>query len=61
LGCATVTLEPEHFSRVAISPLQGLLLQYGVYGGEIDIDAYTRAATTLIDGRPAFERAKAVP
>jgi hypothetical protein len=32
-----------------------------VYGGEIDIDAYTRAATTLIDGHPALERAKAVP
>jgi TetR/AcrR family transcriptional regulator, transcriptional repressor of aconitase len=54
-------LEPEHFSRLAISLLQGLLLQYGVYGGEIDTDAYTRAATTLIDGHPALERANAVP
>jgi TetR/AcrR family transcriptional regulator, transcriptional repressor of aconitase len=54
-------LEPDHFSRVVVSLLQGLLLQYGVYEGEIDIDAYVRAATTLIDGQPAVERAGTMP
>jgi hypothetical protein len=54
-------LEPKHFSRVVVSLLQGLLLQYGVYEGEIDIDAYVRAATTLIDGHPAIERAGTMP
>ena len=46
-------LDPVHFARVPIGLLQGLLLQVGVYGSEIDIDAYTRAAVTLLDGRPA--------
>jgi|SRR5262245_4756676 len=55
------TLEPEHFSRLAISLLQGLLLQYGVYGDTIDIDAYARAATMLIDGHSALESAEAIP
>jgi AcrR family transcriptional regulator len=54
-------LEPEHLSRVVVSLLQGLLLQYGVYEGEIDINAYVRAATTLIDGYPALERASKRP
>jgi hypothetical protein len=54
-------LEPKLFSRVVVSLLQGLLLQYGVYEGEIDIDAYVRAATTLIDGHPAIERAGTMP
>jgi hypothetical protein len=44
--------EPEHFGRLCISRLQGLLLQVGVYGDAIDIDAYARATTTLIDGQP---------
>jgi AcrR family transcriptional regulator len=46
-------LDPVHFSRLPVGLLQGLLLQVGVYGSEIDIDAYTRAAATLLDGRPA--------
>ena len=45
-------LEPEHFGRLCISLLQGLLLQVGVYGDAIDIDAYARATTTLIDRQP---------
>src|SRR5215208_1501844 len=45
-------LDPEDFSRLPISLLQGLLLQLGVYGSDLDIDAYTRAATELIDGPP---------
>src|SRR5215510_5757573 len=56
-GELDAALEPEHFSRVVVSLVQGLLLQYGVYEGEIDIHAYVRAATTLIDGQPAVERA----
>ena len=42
-------LDPEQFGRLAISLLQGLLLQLGVFGAGIDIDAYARAATALID------------
>lgn len=53
-------LEPEHLSRIAISLLQGLFIQYGVYGNKIDIDAYIRAATMLFDGHPAQHDANAV-
>jgi AcrR family transcriptional regulator len=49
-------LDPEQFARLPISLLQGLLIQYGVYGDEIDIDAYARAATALIDRPPAPSR-----
>src|SRR6516225_11616639 len=45
-------LEPEHFGRLCISLLQGLLLQVGVYGEALDIDGYARATTTLIDRKP---------
>ena len=45
------SLEPEHFARAAIALLQGLLLQIGVYGDAVDIEAYARAAKTLVDGR----------
>jgi AcrR family transcriptional regulator len=43
-------LDPAAFSRLPISLLQGLLVQLGVYGEEVDIDAYARAAAKLIDG-----------
>jgi AcrR family transcriptional regulator len=43
-------LEPEPFSRLPVSLLQGLLLQYGVMGGDIDLDAYGGAAAALLDG-----------
>lgn len=46
------TLDPEQLSRLAISLLQGLLLQYGLFGNEIDIDAYAREATALLDRHP---------
>jgi AcrR family transcriptional regulator len=46
-------LEPQHFGRLCISLLQGLLLQVGVYGSAIDIDGYARATTTLIDWKRA--------
>jgi hypothetical protein len=46
-------LDPEHFSRLPISLLQGGLIQVGAYGDELDLDAYARAATALIDRTPA--------
>jgi AcrR family transcriptional regulator len=46
-------LDPKEFSRLPISLLQGLLVQIGIYGDEIDMDAYARAATELIDGPSA--------
>jgi AcrR family transcriptional regulator len=44
-------VDPAHFSRLPISLMQGLLVQVGVYGDELDIDAYARAAAALIDGQ----------
>jgi TetR/AcrR family transcriptional regulator, transcriptional repressor of aconitase len=46
-------LDPKEFSRLPISLLQGLLVQIGIYGDDIDMDAYARAATALIDRAPA--------
>jgi AcrR family transcriptional regulator len=43
-------LDPAEFGRVAVGTLQGLLLQVGVYGLEIDLDAYARTAAELLDG-----------
>jgi AcrR family transcriptional regulator len=43
-------LDPEHFGRLAISLVQGLLIQYAVYGDQVDLEAYARAVVTLIDG-----------
>jgi AcrR family transcriptional regulator len=43
-------VDPEQFSRLPLSLMQGLLVQVGVYGEEIDIDAYARAAAEVIDG-----------
>jgi TetR/AcrR family transcriptional regulator, transcriptional repressor of aconitase len=41
--------DPEQFSRLPVSLMQGLLVQVGVYGEEIDIDAYALAAAGAID------------
>jgi hypothetical protein len=46
-------LDPVQLGRLAISLLQGLLLQLGLFGAGLDIDAYVRAATALIDREPA--------
>ena len=43
-------IDPDQFGRLAISLVQGLLIQYAVYGPEVDIDAYARAAVTMVDG-----------
>jgi TetR/AcrR family transcriptional regulator, transcriptional repressor of aconitase len=48
-GELDAAVDPEEFSRLPISLMQGLLVQVGVYGEEIDIDAYTRAAAGAID------------
>ena len=42
-------VDPEQFSRLPISLMQGLLVQIGVYGEELDIDAYAHAAAEAID------------
>ena len=42
-------VDPEEFSRLPISLMQGLLVQLGVYGEELDIDAYAHAAAEMID------------
>jgi AcrR family transcriptional regulator len=46
-------LDPRQVGRLMISLLQGLLLQVGVYGPELDIEAYRHAAIALIDRPPA--------
>ena len=43
-------LDTEEFSRLPISLMQGLLVQIGIYGEELDIDAYARVAAAMIDG-----------
>jgi AcrR family transcriptional regulator len=43
------SLDPVQFSRLPLSLLQGMMIQIGVYGDEIDIDAYAHAAAALID------------
>jgi AcrR family transcriptional regulator len=46
--------DPERFSWLPISLVQGLLLQLGVYGDEVDIDGYAVTARTLLDGPPSI-------
>jgi AcrR family transcriptional regulator len=41
--------DPRDVATLAISLLQGLLIQLSVVGDELDIDAYTRAAAALLD------------
>jgi AcrR family transcriptional regulator len=48
-------IDPDHVGRIAISLVQGLLIQYAVYGGELDVAAYARTAVILIDGVPPAE------
>jgi AcrR family transcriptional regulator len=44
------TLEPEHFSRLPVALMHGLFIQLGVFGEDLDVDAYARTATALLDG-----------
>jgi AcrR family transcriptional regulator len=48
-GELDAAVDPEQFSRLPISLMQGLLVQVGVYGEELDIDAYAQAAARVID------------
>jgi AcrR family transcriptional regulator len=48
-GELDAAVDPEAFSRLPISLMQGLLVQVGIYGEELDIDAYARAAAEVID------------
>jgi TetR/AcrR family transcriptional regulator, transcriptional repressor of aconitase len=50
LALAAGERDPEEFSRLPIALIQGLLLQLSVFGDEIDVDAYARAASRLLDG-----------
>jgi AcrR family transcriptional regulator len=46
-------IDLEAFSRLPVSLLHGMLLQLGVYGDELDLDAYARTAQALVDGTAA--------
>jgi AcrR family transcriptional regulator len=46
-------IDPEAFSRLPIAMLHGMLIQLGVYGDELDVDAYARTAEVLLDGPAA--------
>jgi AcrR family transcriptional regulator len=46
-------LDPERFSRLPLSLMQGLLVQLSVYGDGLDVDAYACAAAALLDRAPA--------
>jgi AcrR family transcriptional regulator len=46
-------IDPEAFSRLPLSLLQGMMIQLGVYGDAFDLEAYARAAETLLDGPAA--------
>jgi hypothetical protein len=43
-------IDPDQLGRVAISLLQGALIQISMYGDEMDLDAYVRSAVALLDG-----------
>jgi AcrR family transcriptional regulator len=49
-------IDPEQLGTLAISIVQGLLIQYGVYGGQLDLDAYARTAVSVVDGRQPADR-----
>jgi AcrR family transcriptional regulator len=42
-------IDPVHIGRLLIALVQGLLIQYAVYDGQVDIDAYVRTAVRLVD------------
>ena len=42
-------VEPGEVATLAVSLLQGLLIQLSVFGDELDIDAYARSAAALLD------------
>jgi AcrR family transcriptional regulator len=44
-------IDPVHIGRLLIALVQGLLIQYAVYGGRVDVDAYAGTAVALVDRR----------
>jgi AcrR family transcriptional regulator len=50
-------IDPVHIGRHLIALVQGLLIQYAVYDGQVDVDAYARTAVAMIDGQAAEESA----
>jgi AcrR family transcriptional regulator len=49
-GELDAAIDPDQLGRLAISLLQGALIQISVYGDEMDLDAYVRTAVALLDG-----------
>jgi AcrR family transcriptional regulator len=48
-------VDPVHIGRPLIALVQGLLIQYAVYDGQVDVDAYARTAVAMIDGQSPEE------
>jgi hypothetical protein len=48
-GEAGPAVEPRDVATIAVSLLQGLLIQLSVFGDELDVDAYASAAAALLD------------
>src|SRR5262245_16026893 len=44
-------IDPAEIGRLLIALVQGLLIQYAVYDGKVDVESYVRTAITLVDGR----------
>jgi AcrR family transcriptional regulator len=49
-GELDAAIDPDQLGRLAISLLQGALIQISVYGDEMELDAYVRTAAALLDG-----------
>lgn len=48
-GELDAAIDPDQFGRLALSLLQGALIQISVYGDDMDLDAYVRTAVALLD------------
>jgi AcrR family transcriptional regulator len=48
-GDVDPALDAADVARLCVGMLQGLLLQLGVYGATVDIDAYARTAAAVVD------------
>jgi AcrR family transcriptional regulator len=43
-------VDPDHYGNLAISLLQGIMIQISVFGAELDLDGYVSTAVALLDG-----------
>jgi AcrR family transcriptional regulator len=43
-------IDPAAFSRLPIALLHGMLIQLGLFGDVLDLDAYARTAAAMLDG-----------